>query len=341
MRTLNTRQRQAIEIVKPEDDVALRPIGFDDYIGQRAIIDNLSTSVRATRLGGWQLDHYLFAGPPGLGKTSLAYVIAHELGAKLHLASAPTIEHAGELAGLLTGLAEGDVLFIDEIHRLAMPLQEMLYSAMEDRRVDLFAGKKAISMPLAKFTLLGATTHAGMLSAPLLDRFGFVWQLTYYEPSELTTIVQRSAGKLGIAIDELGAAEIARRSRGTPRIANRLLRRVRDHAIVAAHNGALVLGQLRAGGAVCSVTVNRAIAVGALEALSVDALGLDALDRAYLELLASRSAPIGIAAVAHALSQQRATIEDVVEPYLVQLGLVERTSRGRLATDAGRRHLEA
>lgn len=338
MRNLNA-QRQPIAIIKDVDtDVALRPGSFDDYIGQAEIIANLRTSVEAALAGGWQLDHFLFAGPPGLGKTSLAKVIAHELGATLKITSAPSIEHAGELATLLTGLEDGDVLFIDEIHRLAMPLQEMLYSAMEDRRVDLFAGKKAISMPLAKFTLLGATTHAGMLSAPLLDRFGFVWQLNYYTTAELTTIVQRSAGKLGLAMEDGAAAEIARRSRGTPRLANRLLRRVRDYGLVAARRGALVLGQLHAKG---SIAVTRALAAGALEALAVDAAGLDSLDRAYLELVAARRTPVGIEALVSALAQPRATIEDVVEPFLVQLGFVSRTARGRVATDAALAHLAA
>ena len=334
----------------PPDDAALRPRTFDDYIGQAAIIANLRTSVRAAKLAGHQLDHMLMTGGPGLGKTSLAGVIAAELGARLRIASAPAISHRGELATLLIGLEPGDVLFIDEIHRLATPLQEMLYSAMEDGRVDLFGpDRRAISMNLPRFTLLGATTHAGLLSAPLLDRFGFVWQLQTYTVAELTAIVQRSARELGIAIDPDGVGEIARRSRGVPRIANRLLRRVRDVAIVAAADGALVPRNhfsLRGGFAqperAClgTCTINGPLAALALDQLEVDAAGLDGLDRAYLAVLAARhGAPVGIEALASALSQQRATIEDVVEPFLVQLGLIARTPRGRVATEAGVHHL--
>jgi Holliday junction DNA helicase RuvB len=331
-------QRQPIAIVRDTDhDLALRPTSFDDYIGQPELIANLRTAVTAARDGGWQLDHFLFAGPPGLGKTSIAEVVAAELGARIVATSAPSIEHAGELATLLTGLKAGDVLFIDEIHRLAPALQEMLYSAMEDRHVDLFAGDKPIRMPLAAFTLLGATTHAGALSAPLLDRFGFVWQLAYYRTDDLATIVHRSAQKLGLAIDDAAALEIASRSRGTPRLANRLLRRVRDHALVAAKRGALVPAQLARAG---QLVVNATIAAGALAALAVDSAGLDAVDRAYLEMLIARNgAPVGIEALAAALAQPRATIEDVVEPFLLQRGFIARTARGRVATATGIAHV--
>lgn len=316
-------------------DQALRPLSFADYTGQRHIISNLETSVHAAKLGGWQLDHQLFCGPPGLGKTSLAQVVGAELGVRVHVTSAPSIAHRGELAGLLTALADGEVLFIDEIHRLPVPLQEMLYSAMEDGRVDLFtADKRAVSLPLAKFTLLGATTHAGLLTGPMRDRFGFVWELEFYTADELATIVGRSATLLGIAVDQDGAAEIARRSRGTPRIANRLLRRVRDHVIVAASRGALVPHGRPAN------AITAPLAVAALDRLRVDTAGLSALDLRYLTEIAARGgAPVGITAIASALAQQRQTLEDTVEPFLVKLGFIARTPRGRVATAAGQAHL--
>src|SRR5690349_9521840 len=215
---------------------ALRPARFEEYVGQREVIDNLKISVAAARKGGWALDHFLFAGPPGLGKTTLAHVIANELGAKLQVTSGPAIDHKGILASLLTSLGEGDVLFIDEIHRLSPIVEENLYPAMEDFRFDLFIGDgphaKAVTMKLPRFTLLGATTRMGPLSSPLLDRFGFHWQLRYYDLEDMTSIVRRSAGLLGLSVDGPGSIEIARRARGTPRIANRLLRRVRDFATV-------------------------------------------------------------------------------------------------------------
>lgn len=333
----------ALRLVPPaaeNEDAALRPRTFADYIGQREIITNLRTSVRASRLGCWQLDHQLFTGGAGLGKTSLCGVIANELGTKLHVASGPAIAHRGELAGLLLALQPGDVLFIDEIHRLKVELQEMLYTAMEDFRLDMFGSdKRAVSLTLAKFTLLGATTHAGMLGKPLLDRFGFVWQLAYYDVPELTSIVARSARELGVAIDEAGAAEIARRSRGIPRIANRLLRRVRDCAMVAAADGALVpWHQAQMPG---KVLVTGPIAAMALDQFGVDAVGLDALDRAYLRELVSHGSAMGIEALVSALQQQRQTLEENVEPFLSQLGFISRTPRGRIATDAGINHVTA
>lgn len=324
--------------VPENDDSALRPRTFADYIGQREIITNLRTSVRASRLGCWQLDHQLFTGGAGLGKTSLAGVIAAELGTKLHVTSAPSIEHRGQLAGMLIALAPGDVLFIDEIHRLSVPLQEVLYTAMEDHRLDMFGpDKRAVSLSLPKFTLLGATTHAGLLGKPLLDRFGFVWQLAYYTVDELTEIVARSARELGVAIDDAGAAEIARRSRGIPRIANRLLRRVRDCAIVAADDGALVPRGFHGTG---KIAVTGLLAAMALDQFQIDTAGLDTLDRAYLTELARHGTPMGIEALAGTLQQQRATLEDIVEPFLVQLGFVSRTPRGRIVTPAGQAHLE-
>jgi Holliday junction DNA helicase RuvB len=318
------------------DDPALRPTSFDDYVGQSEVVENLRESVRAAKRGGWQLDHMLFAGPAGLGKTSLAGVIAAELGGKLHVTSAPAIEHKGALAALLTALAPGDILFIDELHALRREIAEMLYTAMEDRVLDMAGTKKVIRIPLPKFTLLGATTHAGKLPKPLLDRFGFVWQLRPYTLPEMTTIVARSAGKLAVAVDEEGAIAVARASRGTPRIANRLLRRVRDVAANAAADGALVVGGLE-DMTCASGTINGPLAVAALAKLGIDHLGLDPLDRRYLALVADR--PVGIEAICAELAEDKSTIEDAVEPFLMQAGLIKRGGKGRLATEAGRDHL--
>ncbi|MBX3156547.1 MAG: Holliday junction branch migration DNA helicase RuvB [Deltaproteobacteria bacterium] len=307
---------------------ALRPRTFEDYIGQRDLIDNLRVSVRAARENGWALDHFLFAGPPGLGKTTLAHVIANELGVNLHVSSGPAIDHKGMLASLLTSLGEGDALFIDEIHRLAPVVEENLYPAMEDFRFDLFIGEgphaKAVTMQLPRFTLLGATTRMGLLSAPLLDRFGFHWQLRYYEQADMEAIVRRSAALIGVPIDLGGATEIARRARGTPRIANRLLRRVRDFAAVE-RDGA----------------IDGDIAASSLDRLAVDHAGLDALDRAYLSVICERfdGGPVGIEAVAASLSEERGTLEEVVEPFLLQVGFIARTPRGRVATAAGYQHM--
>jgi Holliday junction DNA helicase RuvB len=309
------------------EDPALRPTSFDDYVGQTEVIENLRQSVRAAKRGGWQLDHMLFAGPAGLGKTSLAGVIAAEMGGTLRATSAPAIEHKGALASLLTTLEAGDVLFIDEIHALDRAVAECLYSAMEDRVIDLPAGKRVIRVPLPAFTLLGATTHAGKLPKPLLDRFGFVWQLRPYTLPEMTTIVARSAGKLGVAINAEGAAVVARAARGTPRIANRLLRRVRD----------FVLGADRHGGLTAQAPIGEPLATAALARLGIDHLGLDPLDRRYLAVVADR--PVGIEAICAELGEDRSTIEDAVEPFLMQAGLVKRGTKGRLATDAGRDHL--
>ncbi len=307
---------------------ALRPRMFDEYIGQKDLIENLRVSVRAARENGWPLDHFLFAGPPGLGKTTLAHVIANELGVNLHVTSGPAIDHKGMLASLLTSLGERDALFIDEIHRLAPIVEENLYPAMEDFKFDLFIGDgphaRAVTMQLPRFTLLGATTRMGLLSAPLLDRFGFHWQLRYYEPADMTAIVKRSARLINVPIDEAGAVEIARRARGTPRIANRLLRRVRDFAAVEGDG-----------------SVNGAIAASALDRLAVDHAGLDSLDRAYLSVVCERfdGGPVGIEAIAASLSEERGTLEEVVEPFLLQVGLLARTPRGRVATAAGYQHM--
>lgn len=325
------RGHESAPTTQPQD-TALRPTSFDDYIGQTEVIANLRGAVRAAKRGGWQLDHQLFAGGPGLGKTSLAAVIATELGAKLRATSAPAIEHKGALASLLTTLEDGDVLFIDEIHALDRAVAECLYSAMEDRHIDLPAGKRVIRVPLPRFTLLGATTHAGKLPKPLLDRFGFVWQLRPYTLPEMQTIITRSAAMLGIAIHDDGAMTIARASRGTPRIANRLLRRVRDTAANAAADGAIVRYGDRS-------LVNGPLAIAALAQLGIDPIGLDPLDRRYLTMVADR--PVGIEAICAGLAEDRSTIEDVVEPFLMQSGLISRAARGRVATDAGREHLAA
>ena len=309
-------------------EASLRPKNFDEYIGQRDLIDNLRVSVRAARAKGWNLDHFLFAGPPGLGKTTLAHVIANELGVNLHVTSGPAIDHKGMLASLLTSLGERDILFIDEIHRLSPVVEENLYPAMEDFRFDLFIGDgphaKAVTMKLPRFTLLGATTQKGLLSAPLLDRFGFHWQLRYYELADMTSIVTRSAQLIRVPVDKHGAHEIARRSRGTPRIANRLLRRVRDFATVEG-NG----------------SIDGDIAASALDRLAVDHAGLDSLDRAYLSVLCERfdGGPAGVEAMAASLSEERGTLEEVVEPFLLQVGLIARTPRGRVATAAGFHHI--
>lgn len=303
---------------------ALRPTSFDAFIGQAAIVTNLRGAVRAAKRGGWQLDHVLMTGPAGLGKSSLAAILATELGARVHATSAPAIEHKGQLASLLTALGEGDVLFIDEIHALDHKIAECLFLAMEDRILDLPAGKRMIRVPLPRFTLVGATTNAGKLPKPLLDRFGFVCQLQPYTLPEMRTIVARSADKLGVAIDDDGCTAIAQATHGTPRLANRLLRRVRDMAANAAADGA-------------ACTVNGALATAVLAQLGIDSLGLGALERQYLELVADR--PVGIEALCAALGEARVTLEEVIEPTLVQLQLIARMPRGRVATDAGRAHL--
>jgi Holliday junction DNA helicase RuvB len=307
---------------------ALRPQDFDEYIGQRDLIENLRISVKAARDSGWVLDHFLFAGPPGLGKTTLAHVIANELGVNLHVTSGPAIDHKGMLASLLTSLGERDVLFIDEIHRLSPIVEENLYPAMEDFKFDLFIGDgphaKAVTMQLPRFTLLGATTRMGLLSSPLLDRFGFHWQLRYYELEDMTSIVQRSARLIGVPIDDAGAVEIARRARGTPRIANRLLRRVRDFATVEGDG-----------------SIRGPVAASALDRLAVDHVGLDSLDRAYLSVVCERfdGGPVGVEAIAASLSEERGTLEEVVEPFLLQVGFIARTPRGRVATASGFQHM--
>ncbi|MFY9780388.1 MAG: Holliday junction branch migration DNA helicase RuvB [Candidatus Baltobacteraceae bacterium] len=328
--------QDAARIVSPEGAVeeefigaTLRPRSFDEYVGQLAVVDNLKIAIDAAKRRGEPLEHILFYGPPGLGKTTLAALIAKDLGRALRPTSGPTLDKPKDLVGILTSLQEGDVLFIDEIHRLGGVVEEFLYPAMEDFRVDIVmdsgAYAKTYKIPVERFTLVGATTRAGMLSAPLRDRFGLMAHLDYYSAEELERIVTRSAGVLGIPVDAEGARTIARRSRGTPRIANRLLRRVRDFA------------EVRAGG-----TITKEVADEALRREGVDDLGLDRLDRAFLRTIAEqyRGGPVGIGAIAATLTEDAETLEDVVEPYLLKCGLVVRTASGRKVTPEAYAHLQ-
>jgi Holliday junction DNA helicase RuvB len=314
-----------------DDDVAeasLRPQTLAEFVGQEQARRNLAVFIEAARSRKEALDHVLFVGPPGLGKTTLAQIVAHELGVGFRATSGPVIAKAGDLAALLTNLEERDVLFIDEIHRLNPAVEEILYPAMEDFQLDLIIGEgpaaRSVKIDLAKFTLVGATTRAGLLTNPLRDRFGIPIRLNFYNESELEQIVRRGARVLGIGMTDDGANEIARRARGTPRIANRLLRRVRDFAHV---DGV--------------AAIDRKVADGALLALEVDASGLDAMDRRYLDLVARNygGGPVGIETIAAALSEPRDAIEDIIEPFLLQNGFIQRTPRGRLLTSIAFRHL--
>ena len=308
-------------------DRAIRPRRLDEYIGQRAVREQMEIFLLAARKRGEPLDHTLIFGPPGLGKTTLASIIAEEMGVQLKTTSGPVLEKAGDVAALMTNLEPGDVLFIDEIHRLSPYVEEVLYPAMEDYQLDIMIGEgpaaRSIKLDLPPFTLVGATTRAGLLTSPLRDRFGIVQRLEFYDAAELTEIVRRSAGILEIPTDDEGAAAIARRSRGTPRIANRLLRRVRDYA------------EVKADGAVAGPT-----AEAALDLLNVDAQGFDHLDRRLLLTMIEKfdGGPVGVDSLAAALSEERGTIEDVLEPFLIQQGFILRTPRGRIATRHAYRH---
>lgn len=310
------------------DELGLRPQTLDDFVGQEQLKAHLRVMMQAAKTRGHAMGHLLFAGPPGLGKTTLSGIIANEMGAAIHITSGPALEKGGDLAAILTKLEDGDVLFIDEIHRLARPVEEVLYPAMEDFQLDLVLGKgpaaRTMRLPVSRFTLVGATTRTGLITGPLRDRFDYPARLDYYEPDELQSIVQRAAGILDVAIDERGAAQIARRSRGTPRIANRLLRQVRDFAEVE-----------REG------KITHEVAVDGLEFFGVDNRGLDKATRALLTALCKMfgGGPVGLKTLAISLSEPTETVEDVYEPYLIQQGLLIRTPKGRVATRAAWEHI--
>ncbi len=302
-------------------EVNLRPRGFDDYVGQEQIKENLKVAIAAARGRSDTLDHLLFHGPPGLGKTSLAYIIAREMGVNIKATSGPVVERPGDLAALLTNLEEGDILFIDEIHRLNHVVEEVLYPAMEDYQIDLMIGQgpsaRSIKLDLKRFTLVGATTRSGLLTSPLRNRFGAIFRLDFYSPEALAQILTRSASILGVAGDNDGMSEIARRSRGTPRIANRLLRRVRDYA------------EVKAGG-----RITKKVTEEALKMLEVDPMGFDKMDTMLLLTLIDKfgGGPVGVETLAAAIGEEKDTIEDVYEPFLIQAGFLNRTPRGRVAT---------
>lgn len=326
----NTERVVSAESASPNEDNidrALRPVRLADYVGQKAVREQLEIFIAAAKQRGEPLDHLLVFGPPGLGKTTLAHIVANEMGVNLRQTSGPVLERPGDLAALLTNLERNDVLFIDEIHRLSPVVEEILYPALEDYQIDIMIGEgpaaRSIKLDLPPFTLIGATTRAGSLTNPLRARFGIVNQLQFYDVEDLAHIIRRSAGLLSVPIEEAGAVEIARRSRGTPRVANRLLRRVRDYAQVR-HDG----------------VITAEVADAALKMLDVDAMGLDFVDQRFLLTIMDKFAggPVGIDNLASAVGEDRETLEDVVEPYLIQQGLVMRTPRGRMATQRAYSH---
>jgi holliday junction DNA helicase RuvB len=329
----NTNERTVDPSLRDEEsryEISLRPSRFEEFVGQGKIKENLRIFVEAAKRRGDPVDHMLFCGPPGLGKTTLALIIAEERGSTLHSAAAPAIEHKGQLASLLTKLEPNDVLFIDEIHRLSPVVEENLYTAVEDFHIDIVNGEgpyaQILKLPLHPFTLVAATTRTGLLTNPMRSRFGYAARLDYYEPDELAAIVKRSARLLSLEIDDRGTLEIAKRARGTPRIANRLLRRARDFAEVLGDG-----------------TLDEKMAKEALDRLDVDAEGLDEMDRRYLKVIVEHydGGPVGVETLAAALSEPRDTLEDVYEPYLLQRGFLARTARGRVATRRAFEHLGA